>query len=272
MFQSNQLIYIQMPKTGSTHIVSLLSRFIEGDEIGRHNPATPEQLASARRFVSSIRNPWAWYLSLWSYGVQGRGALMRRVTSRHLLDATKLALRNPRRHAGTPLSEARRDIGSWQQLYASTEDVAVFREWLRRMCDPDNAHLLALNYARMQIPALCGYMTYRYLQLCCRNQKRLYEPGSISSFADLDRFDRDSCYIDDFIRQESLEDDLCGVLENVRPLTEKERGSVYASDRTKTSSRSHPLASYYDEASIELVRNRERLLIDKFNYAPPRAD
>ncbi len=269
MFQSNQLIYIQMPKTGSTHIVSLLSRFIEGEEIGRHNPATPEQLSSQRTFISSIRCPWEWYLSLWSYGVQGRGALMRRVTSRHLLDAFKLVIRDPTRHARTPLAECARNIGSWRLLYASTEDVAVFRDWLKRMCDPKNSHVLALKYANMQIPPLCGYMTYRYLQLCCRNQERLYDPGQIGCFEDIAAFERESCYIDRFIRQEQLEDDLCKVLDSIRPLSERERSAVYSSKKTKVSRRSHLLEEYFDAESVELVGHRERLLIDKFDYAPP---
>ena len=192
---------------------------------------------------------------------------MRRVTSRHLLDAIKLAAGDPGRHARTALAECSRDLRSWRELYAGTEDVVVFRDWLKR--EPDNSHVLALKYARMQIPPFCGYMSYRYLQLCCRNQARLYEPGQIARFEDIAAFERESCYIDQFIRQESLEDDLCSVLESIRPLSESERSGVYASDKTKVSRRSHLLEAYYDPESVELVRDRERLLIEKFGYSAP---
>jgi len=38
--------------------------------------------------------------------------------------------------------------------------------------------------------------------------------------------------------------------------------------RTNTSSRL-PAEHYYDDRSIELVRNRERLIVDEYGYSPP---
>lgn len=50
MFKCDELIYIQMHKTGCTHIASLLSMLFNGEIIGKHNTATSEQLKSTQFF------------------------------------------------------------------------------------------------------------------------------------------------------------------------------------------------------------------------------
>jgi len=86
MFKGDELIYIQIQKTGCTHIASLLSMLFNGEIIEKHNTTTPEQIKSTKYILSSIRNPWDWYLSLWTYGVQGNGALMQRLTKKRSKD------------------------------------------------------------------------------------------------------------------------------------------------------------------------------------------
>ena len=76
-----------MQKTGCTHIASLLSRLFDGEQIGKHNAASDNQINSDAYFLSSIRNPWDWYLSLWTFGVQGNGGLMHRLTNKNLYGA-----------------------------------------------------------------------------------------------------------------------------------------------------------------------------------------
>jgi hypothetical protein len=78
MFITDKLIYIQMPKTGSTHIALLLSQIFDGKEAEKHIAASKDQINSGVYLLSSIRNPWDWYLSLWTFGVQGNGSLLAR--------------------------------------------------------------------------------------------------------------------------------------------------------------------------------------------------
>lgn len=75
MFQCEQLIYIQMQKTGCTHIESLLSGLFEGKQVGKkHSPATPEQIRNHPYFISSIRNPWDWFFPSGPSAFRARGA------------------------------------------------------------------------------------------------------------------------------------------------------------------------------------------------------
>ena len=269
MFQCDQLIYIQMQKTGCTHIASLLSQLFDGDQIGKHNAATPQQIKSIKYFISSIRNPWDWYLSLWTFGLQGKGAVWKRLTKRNHRRYHESVNRSPLRDYSLRFIAMFKDASLRRDVYGRGDNVESFRRWLKLIHNSSNSHILGEGYGKTAIADLCGFMTYRYLYLCCQNAGQLNDPRSISSYVDLVQFEHKNCYINFFIRQESLEDDLCKAVEKIRPLTQKEREFIYGAQRTNTSKRTLPISEYYDKESVELVRARDRLLIDKFNYSPP---
>ena len=112
-------------------------------------------------------------------------------------------------------------------------------------------------------------MSYRYLYLCCSESRKLNNPKLISNYNDLVQFEKKACYIDFFIRQESLEDNFCRAVERIRPLTQEEKDEIWDAKKTNASKRPLVISDYYDKESIDLVRSRDRLLIEKFGYAPP---
>jgi hypothetical protein len=270
MFKCDELIYIQMHKTGCSHVASLLSKLFDGEMIGKHNAAAPEHIQSTPYFISSIRNPWDWYISLWTFGVQGNGTLMHHLTKRVLPKPSISLLKSPRNSYQTYVNELTKDVNTWRSVYDRSDNVESFRRWLRLLHDHNNSRYLGEGYGDTTIPKLCGFMTYRYLYLCCRNPEKLQEPRLISTLDDLVQFERDNCYIDYFIRQEALENTLCEAVEKVRPLTIKERELIFKSPKTNTSQRTLSSADYYDQESIDLIGNRDRLLIEKFDYRPPK--
>jgi hypothetical protein len=270
MFQCDQLIYIQMRKTGCTHTASLLSSLFDGEQIGKHNAATSSQIESNRYFISSIRNPWDWYLSLWTFGVQGNGGLMHRLTRKRYLRSLISAIRNPKRNYLSVFYELSKDVTLWRSVYDRSDDVELFRKWLKLIQNRNNSYFLGEGYGNTAITNLCGFMTYRYLYLCCRNVRELDDAELISSYKDLHQFENNNCYIDFFIRQESLEDDLCEAIEKLRPLTQENRKLIYGAKKINASKRSLSISEYYDDESIELIRNRDRLLIERFDYSPPQ--
>jgi len=136
--------------------------------------------------------------------------------------------------------------------------------------DSKNSSYLGEGYGKTAITDFCGFMTYRYLYLCCRNIKYLKNSKLISNFNDLACFDSDNCFIDYFIRQEILKDSFCKAIERVRPLTQKKRALIYSLRKTNTSERTLSIKDYYDNDSIDLIQSRDKLLIDKFNYLPPK--
>lgn len=265
MFRSDDLIYIQLQKTGTTTIAALLMKLFDGVMIGQHNPATPEQLKTIPNFISSIRNPWSWYLSLWAFGVQNGGGFMRRLTMQ--------THKNPNRvispAADIDEADLPEDVRLWRSVYDSSDNVESFRHWLRMIHDPANAHRLGEGYGNTSICQNCGFMTYRYLYLCCTNLEDIMNIGELYSYESLVDFDNKNCYIDHFVRQEALEDSLCEVLEHIRPLSDEDRALIYGAGRSNTSRKTLTISDYYDDESTGLVLSRDRLIVDKFGYEPP---
>lgn len=234
-----------MQKTGCTHIASLLSKVFDGKLVSKHNAASSEQIDSNYYFISSIRNPWDWYLSLWTFGVQGGGGLANRLTNK-----TK-------------------DTSLWREVYEDSSNVELFRKWLRLIHTPDNSSYLNKDYGDTAVTEFCGFMSYRYLRLCCSEASKLDNHRLIASSADLVKFEKKTCYIDFFIRQECLEDDFLRAIERIKPLNKVEKDKIFNAEKVNISTRPHTLSRYYDKESIELIYNRDRLLIDKFGYTPP---
>ena len=79
MFVSDQIVFIELQKTGSTHVRHLLTGLLGGSLKGKHNAPTPEILARGTPILGSVRNPWSWYVSLWTYGCQKKGVLYQRL-------------------------------------------------------------------------------------------------------------------------------------------------------------------------------------------------
>ena len=80
MFVTDKLIYLQMQKTACSHIAAMLAETVGGRKIGLHIPLPRRLHSTDKHVVGSIRNPWDWYVSQWSYGCAGRGALRNRLT------------------------------------------------------------------------------------------------------------------------------------------------------------------------------------------------
>lgn len=270
MFKCDEMIYIQLQKTASNHIVKLLQHLFDGQTVGKHDFATAEQIDHTPYIVSSIRNPWDWYLSLWSFGVKNRGAIRRRATQRHWKDWLADIRHNPSNFYHSSINFCRKDVKQWKEVYHSTDNVAAFRGWLQLVHDPNNAHILGEGYGNNDngISQRIGFMTYRYLRLCSRldewKGQTDFTATDIRSLKDLDK---NHCYIHFFIRQENLVKTFIQGIEKIRPLSEMEKSLVQRAEKSNVSARQFPLAEYYDQPSIDLVMKRDQLLIEKFNYS-----
>ena len=119
MFISDKLVYIQLQKTGCTHIAKLLADLFKGKQIRKHGCATPDQIKEHDYFVSSIRNPWDWYLSLWTFGAQGRGSLRRNLTTKQALSLPHIArdiAKSPKKGIRKWSLVATKNTKMWQSL------------------------------------------------------------------------------------------------------------------------------------------------------------
>lgn len=242
MYVGRDLVFVQLQKTASTHVARLLHALLGGLLIEGPRKHAPIPPVMRDRFVlGSIRDPWAWYVSLWSFGVAERGALQLRVTRRTTPDRA----------------------AQWREVYRSVDDVAGFRRWLTMIHDPVMAQDLREGFEPGAVPY--GLLTHRYRSIC-------WDTGADDvggSTSDLLAADRQRCYVDAFVRVEDLERTLVDNLERVVGLTSEQRARIETAGFTNRSPRSLDRRAYYDASSARLVAEREALVVERFGYESP---
>lgn len=264
MYVSDNFVFIGLQKTGSTHIEKLLQQSTSGEQQGKHHRAPPELQATSRRFLASIRNPWDWYVSLWAFGCSGKGRIFRTVTRprRTRTEQTPDWKSAPLRAARWLAREHKRNPELWQTCYADSSDPALFRRWLKQVLDPQSSH--DLDRSDQPLFRIAGLLTGRYLQLLCNGDFR-----QLATQSEIRSFEQDHCYIDSFIRAESLATDLTQALDDAGVVISPEHQSLIHSGERTNASRRLGSSHYYDDATVQLVSDRERLIVEKFGYPAP---
>jgi len=272
VFVTDRLIYLQLQKTGCSHIARLLAETIGGEQAGKHNRISSERILAGRRVVGSVRDPWAWYVSLWAFGASGRGELYDQLTRRSLARALRRSVRKPLSAPQSVIDELAKPVRRWQESYAREREPESFRQWLRRLLSASGAVDSGGRYRESAVIGCAGLMTFRYLWLYSRSTRELFDRGAITGVADLAQFDKRNNLLDFVIRAESLEDDLESVLRSVGyRLTSTQQAVIHRGERSNASAHSET-AFYYDPETIRLVAEREQFLIEKYRYSPPSAN
>jgi hypothetical protein len=272
MFVSDRIVYLDLQKTGSTHINKLLLSVVGGRLIGYHASPSPDLMTSGRIFLGSVRDPWEWYVSLWAFGCDRRGDLFRKATTplafqripgnRRARSILPRRVRTGLRRALNRVSGRSRE---WMRTYRDSNDPGAFRDWLHMVHESTLLRDTYPRYGSSPVGRLAGLFTIRYLKLYCPDSERIPE---ISSYEDLRSYEAETCLIDHFIRNETLEADLIAALEaSGIPLSEPDRATIWSASRTNPSSRKREAAWYYDPSTEALVDARDRLIVERFGYA-----
>lgn len=268
MFVNERLIYLQLQKTGCTHVAMLLDKLIGGEQVGKHNRLPARLESEGRLIVGSVRNPWDWYVSLWAYGCELRGGLADRLTSGFTIRGHGDFHDIPHLARGLAY-ELRRPRSEWSRVYSNVEDPRLFRGWLAMIHDPRHRHALGKQYSRSSMSFFGGFFTYRYAYLYSRNAAGLESDATDSPEKLGAWLERDSV-LDRTIRMEHLEADLLGILRECGfEIGEEQAGLLRTTGKTNYSRRRVELAYYYDAPSIELVGTRDAYLVRKYGYSAP---
>jgi hypothetical protein len=277
MYIAGRLVFLELTKTGCSHVNGLLSALIPGQRVGKHNvlTATPAN----RLVVGSVRNPWDWYVSLWAFGCMKKGLLYSRLTTaQHTRSGFKRFLASyPRKFANIQQALAayrafaRHRAELWRDSYRDGYDVQCFRNWLGLMSDPASCFELSEEYGQSAISRLAGLMTFRYMWLYSLDRKSLLEPNAFEDIESLRDFDSRHNIMQAVIRIEHLEDDfLSAVARAGYALTPAHMDFVFEQRANKRNqSRRLPSAKYYDSQTIDIVEKREALIIGKYGYMTP---
>lgn len=288
MFESENIIYIQLEKTGCTHIASLLSELFGGTQIKKHNPL--DNFDTDKLIIGSIRNPWDWYVSLWAFSTKGDETIYKNVTKRSIKNALKRFsgsddqanftkwLKNAPLKRGIATgsnsfrgiwAESQKPVSLWRQSYEDPYDPAKFKLWLKLIMDSRRADDLGNGYGQHAIGKFAGLMTYRYCRLYLKNFLRESRINTINSLDSLYHLDKTANVLDGMIKTENLESDLLEVLKKSGlSLSEEQVKQVLDRPKINTSQR-FDTGVYYDSETVALVASKERFIVDKYNYQPP---
>lgn len=243
MQEFNTFVYLDVQKTGSTFVTSLLERFFPHEKIRkRRHVGVGKDYDRSKFYFISVRDPLDQYASLYSYGCDLRGGVFKRINdgnNGHLYD------------------------GTW----------AGFRMWLRFVLQPENASLLDANYSYCGNGRLCeliGFQSYRVLLLAlpdaatvlagCTDKKAIrqeFRTRKLHQFAV--RYEKFRADLAELLNT-SLRDyaaDLDGALAFVKTSNE-----INASDRIDRYETDLGLGNKLDRE----LRAREWLLYEEFGY------
>jgi hypothetical protein len=270
MFISDRIVFLELQKTGCTHIRDLLRELVGGQLVGKHNQASRRLFTEGKSFLGSIRDPWDWHVSLWAFGCHGQGSVYLSVTVDGLRIRGRGWTRNPFSAAYELLhSQPNSNVPKWKRVYQDARDPGAFREWLYMMYDAE-ARPDAEGYAHCSMSRVAGFLTYSYLKTFACKGGGHAGLNTINSVAELSEYEKQHCFIDHFIRNENLESDLIRALKLTgHEISAGTEQKVLSRPRTNATSRKRTLGYYYDEETEKLVSSWDKLIVDKFGYVAP---
>lgn len=266
MFVSKRLAYLQMQKTGSTHVTKVLQKFVGGRRGLRHGQMTEPEKHRKRFIFSSVRNPWDWYVSLYSFGCAGSGGFRKYLVHvplseiRHafaeknwpmLRSALLRALVNPLRGF------------KFRRLYKDANNTENFRAWLKLVLGKEGHHIIKEGYGTSEIKTSIGFMTYRFLALTTEYDAWMKEGRAAGSIDEVRSFADRHNIAQRVLRMESLNDELLEVMKSVGVEVTMEQ----LEEIGKTNSSQHrKYDEYYDDETYRLVAERDWLIIERYGY------
>ncbi len=232
-----------------------------------HSRLAESMINSGRLIAGSVRNPWDWYVSLWGYGCDGKGALHSKLTQPKKIAGHGL-IRSPSEGIYDLLRDLKRNRRFWMKVYSDSDSPELFRRWLNALLDSSWRKDMRGKYNRSSLSGFAGLYTYRYCYLFHDTDAHLFD-GSISNMQALMAADRKHNVVDHVIRMEDITE---GIMEMLRvsgtSVDSFLKNRIISLERTNPSSRKKDFSLYYDRATRDLVGQRDSLIAGKYGYRP----
>lgn len=240
MVITDKIIYLELEKTGSTFVVHILKNCgNKFNRIGMHNNVykgkhiNKSKIFKNRLFVGNIRNPFDWYVSLWTFGCDGLGRILQ--NTKHLNG----------------------------DIYDDRNNVENFHRFLHLLLNDKNYYLKE-GYKNTPFSENYGFMTYLYMRLLTQSDKVNFR--EITNNDILLNYDNKNNVLDIVLRQETLNED---IINNVEKLgLDKQKILKFIDKRpiVNSSERQKDYRKYYNDNTIKLIKEKDFLFFDKYNY------
>lgn len=250
MIEYEDFIYLDVYRTGSSHIIGLLQQVSLGPpvKIFRHAALTKAHpLGLTRKTVfTSVRNPWDWYVSLWAYGSDGKSAI-RRYLAGHFKP---------------------KDLAA---LYDKADAVNSFQRWLAVMHDKAMlARVMKEHLPESGLAPVLGLYSYRFLRVTTRFPRLLLRRPFIRAASQARSYHRFLKVHATVLRNETLSADFAAFVETHPAGFRADAAAIIrAADIRPANASGRTLGgyrAYYRDSDAALVAARDRFFIDEFGY------
>ena len=264
MFISSKICFLELEKTAISSIKKFLKNHIIDGKITRpHDYVTEEILKENIFFLGSIRNPFDWYISRWSYGCMMRAddSLFRNLVKKRLnISRIKNIDKQYLKKFNYLKNQFFKNTNYLENLYSDPYNQKNFQLWLKELLVKKKDNSLAEHYYFSSFNKSFGYMTFRYLIMFTNPKYRENIYSKLKSYKDIKDFDNNYNFINKFVKVENLNEDLNNVTKELGINKNMEIEIVNPSRRKKS------FEYYYDKECLEIVRKQDKYIFDKFKY------
>lgn len=158
-----------------------------------------------------------------------------------------------------------KDDEAWQEVYADSDNPALFQQWLRMVYSPEYVGKMGNGYNTFCLNETVGLMTWRYARLYTENVGTRHCPD----FFDYDqfRFYLDHyCLVDMWLQLENLAFTLWNALK-VAGYEVNYAALVAPCEKRSNQSEHRPYRDYHTPETIALIEQKERYIMERFEYS-----
>ena len=238
MIEFENLVYLDVQKTGSTFVQAFLRRFCAGGLVARNRHKPVSERIEGKLYIISSRDPLAQYRSLYTYGCSGKGGLRKRL--------------------------AKRGLGDY---YDGT--TAGFEKWLALVLAPETVRKYLSGADKHALLDLVGLQSIRFLSLAFPVTDSLLEVGRSKEKLKAALLEHGLC--DVVLKAESLNEDLVALSEGKHSCLFKNipqiRAYLASTPKQNTSSTTFDIDLRALSSEVkDLVEEREWLFFESLGY------
>ena len=253
-----------MPKAGSSFLRNYFKQY-KNIELTIHHETISNnkrlELLKLKQRIGLIRNPYAWYISLWNWSCKNKktSPLYSDLVSRRL--KFKRLIFNSRTLKYI-IDQISKDTKNLEKLFLNPKSKKNFNKFVNIMLNLKFRNLVSSDYSFIPYKNF-GYMTFVFFShhVLKKDYEVLFE--SNKKLEDVINFIDSKIYTNFYFKTEKLNKDLKGFL-NKNKLKIKNYKIINKNKSTKISNKS--LLNFYSKRNLDLIEKKEAFIFRKFNY------
>lgn len=249
-----------MNKTGTVYVNNKL-KSLNKDYYFKHHKLPSKETIYDKNCIKfgTLRDPWSWYVSLWSYGCKSKtkSGIYNNLTRFRPFKSYGITKNKVLAIFKKQIAYFLLNINcDTNELYSDVSNPNLFRKWLNIVLSDKFSPIVDYQLYNSKLYNHCGLFTKRILKFYFVNHR--ISDGIIDLSNGLKSFLEENCYIDEFLVTDKLDSDLKLFFEKYKFHLDN---PYLASKKSNSSSKN---INHYDDQSFELVLKKEKIILDYF--------